>query len=55
MVLVLRIPVKPPPFLSSSFVDHKSENVGFSSPGVVTNMLASTEKKIRNWITFRET
>jgi len=44
MVLVLTIPVKPLPFLSSSFVGRKSENVGFSSLGMMTNILASTEK-----------
>lgn len=44
VVLVPRIPVKPPPFLYFSFVDHQSENVGFGSLGMMTNTLTSTEK-----------
>lgn len=44
VVLVLRIPVKPSPFLCFSFVDHQTENMGFSSLGMVKNILTSTEK-----------
>lgn len=44
VVLVPWFPVKPSPFLYFFFVDHQSENVGFSSLGMMTNTLASTEK-----------
>lgn len=44
MVLALRIPIKPPPFSSSSFVTHEGENVGLLPLGMMTSILASTEE-----------
>lgn len=45
VVLVPRISAKPSlPFLYFSFVDHQSENMGFLSLGMMTNLLTSWEK-----------